>query len=32
VAGRCMGATHGELGLGPGLSRTDRPSESAIAQ
>jgi predicted CoA-binding protein len=26
VAGRCMGATHGELGLGPGPSRTDRPS------
>jgi predicted CoA-binding protein len=22
VAGRCMGATHGELGLGPGPSRT----------
>jgi uncharacterized protein len=26
VAGRCMGATHGELGLGPGPSRTARPS------
>lgn len=24
VAGRCMGATHGELGLGPGPSRTNR--------
>jgi uncharacterized protein len=32
VAGRCMGATHGELGLGPGPSRTVRPSEPAIAQ
>ena len=32
VAGRCMGATHGELGLGPGPSRTVRPSETAIAQ
>jgi CoA binding domain len=32
VAGRCMGATHGEPGLGPGPSRTDRPSETAIAQ
>lgn len=31
VAGRCMGATHGELGLGPGPSRTVRPSESAMA-
>ena len=31
VAGRCMGATHGELGLGPGPSRTVRPSESAVA-
>ena len=26
VAGRCMGATHGELGLGPGPSRTVRRS------
>jgi uncharacterized protein len=26
VAGRCMGATHGELGLGPGPSRTVRLS------
>lgn len=26
VAGHCMGATHGELGLGPGPSRTVRPS------
>jgi predicted CoA-binding protein len=25
VAGRCMGATHGELGLGAGPSRTVRP-------
>ena len=32
VAGRCMGATHGELGLGPGPHRTVRPSETAIAQ
>jgi uncharacterized protein len=32
VAGRCMGTTHGELGLGSGPSRTVRPSESAIAQ
>jgi predicted CoA-binding protein len=32
VAGRCMGATHGELGLGPGPSRTVRPSGSAISQ
>ena len=32
VAGRCMGATHGELGLGPGPSRTVRPSGAAIAQ
>ncbi|MDF2702603.1 MAG: hypothetical protein K0S10_1547 [Rubrobacteraceae bacterium] len=32
VAGRCMGATRGELGLGSGPSRTVRPSESAIAQ
>jgi uncharacterized protein len=32
VAGRCMGATHGELGLGPGPSRTVRPSGTAIAQ
>jgi uncharacterized protein len=26
VAGRCMGATHGEPGLGPGTSRPVRPS------
>ena len=26
VAGRCMGATHGELGLGPGPSRSVRRS------
>jgi predicted CoA-binding protein len=26
VAGRCMGATHGELGLGAGPSRSVRPS------
>ena len=26
VAGRCMGATHGELGLGPGPSRPVRRS------
>jgi uncharacterized protein len=32
VAGRCMGATHGELGLGLGLSRPVRPSAPAIAQ
>jgi predicted CoA-binding protein len=32
VAGRCLGATHGELGLGPGPHRTVRPSETAIAQ
>jgi predicted CoA-binding protein len=32
VAGRCMGATHGELGLGQGPSRTVRPSGPAIAQ
>ena len=32
VAGRCMGATHGDLGFGPGPSRTVRPSEPAIAQ
>jgi predicted CoA-binding protein len=32
VAGRCMGATHGELGLGPGPSATVRPSGSAIAR
>jgi uncharacterized protein len=32
VAERCMGATHGELGLGPGPHRTVRPSETAIAQ
>ena len=32
VAGHCMGATHGELGLGPGPSRTVRPSGPAIAQ
>ena len=32
VAGRCMGATHGELGLGPGPSRTGWPSGPAIAQ
>ena len=31
-AGRCMGATHGELRLGPGPSRTDRPSGPAITQ
>jgi uncharacterized protein len=31
VAGRCMGATHGELGLGPGPSRTVRRSEPTIA-
>ncbi len=32
VAGRCMGgAPPGELGLGPGPSRTVRPSEPAIA-
>jgi hypothetical protein len=27
-----MGATHGELGIGPGPSRTVRPSAYAIAQ
>ena len=32
VAGRCMGVTHGELGLGPGPSRTGWPSGPAIAQ
>ncbi len=32
VAGRCMGATHGELGLGPGPSRTVRPLGPAIVQ
>jgi predicted CoA-binding protein len=32
VAERCMGATHGELGLGPGPSRRVRPSGPAIAQ
>jgi uncharacterized protein len=32
VAGRCMGATHVELGLGPGPSRMYRPSGPAIAQ
>jgi hypothetical protein len=32
AAGRYMGATHGKLGLGPGPSRTVRPSEPAIAQ
>jgi predicted CoA-binding protein len=32
VAGRCMGATHGELGLGSGPSGSVRPSEPAIAQ
>lgn len=31
-AGRCMGATHGELRLGPGPSRTGRPSGPAITQ
>ncbi len=32
VAGRCMGATHGELGLGPGPSRIVWLSGPAIAQ
>jgi uncharacterized protein len=32
VARRCMGATHGKLGLGPGPSRTVRPSGTAVAQ
>jgi uncharacterized protein len=32
VDGRCMGAMHRELGLGPGPSWTVRPSEPAIAQ
>jgi uncharacterized protein len=32
VAGRCMGATHGELGLGPGPSRIVRLSGPAIVQ
>ena len=30
VAGRCMGATHGELGLGAGPSATVRPSGPVI--
>jgi uncharacterized protein len=32
VSGRCMGATHGELGFGPGPARTVWPSEPTIAQ
>ena len=32
VAGRCMGATHGELGLGPRPSRTVQRSLPALAQ
>jgi predicted CoA-binding protein len=32
VARRCMGATHGELGLGSGPSRTIRPSATGIAK